>query len=206
MPYWNEIITQKSWRALQELKRGGLKFVLIGGWAVWLYTRAQKSKDVDIIVGFNELSRLKGLFSLKKNLRLKRYEFQINGIDVDVYVKFFSKLALPVEEAVKETKKIGSFTTVKPEVLLILKQGAEADRKASEKGFKDRLDILNLLLNTGIDFKEYNSITKKHKIQHYRRRLIEIVQNFHEGKCLGLNPRQLKKEKQSLLKKIKKAT
>jgi len=29
-----------------------MDFVLIGGWAVWLYTSSVKSKDIDIYVNF----------------------------------------------------------------------------------------------------------------------------------------------------------
>ena len=203
MPYWNDLITQKSWEKLQELKRKGVKFVLIGGWAAWLYAKSHKSKDIDIIVGFQELARLKQLFQLKKNARLKKYEFRMDEIDVDVYVEFYSKLALPVEEAAKETREVEGFSAVKPEVLLALKQGAEAARKASEKGFKDRLDIMSLLLKADINFTEYRALLESHGLQHYRKQLIEIVQGFRDGKYLGLNPGQLKKSKQALLEKIK---
>lgn len=45
MTYYNELITEKSWKKLQELKRK-YKFILIGGWAVYVYTKTLKSKDV----------------------------------------------------------------------------------------------------------------------------------------------------------------
>ena len=51
MEYWNELITQKSWDVLQKLKK--INFVLIGGWASYLWTSSHKSKDIDIIVDFN---------------------------------------------------------------------------------------------------------------------------------------------------------
>lgn len=203
MPYWNELITQKSWEQLQELKKKGVKFVLIGGWAAWLYAKSHKSKDINIIVGFKELNKLKQLFGLKKNPRLKKYEFRMEEIDVDVYVEFYSRLAIPAEEAAKETRKIEGFETVKPEVLLVLKQGAEAARGVSEKGLKDRIDIMDLLLKAEIDFKEYSRLLERHGLQSYRKRLIEIVQGFRDGKYLALNPRELKKQKQALLEKIK---
>jgi len=203
MPYWNELITQKSWEKLQELKQSKAKFVLIGGWATWLYTKSHKSKDIDIIVGFEELNRLKQAFDLKKNLRLHKYEFRLDEIDVDVYVEHFSKLILPTEEAMKKTEQIEGFTVVKPEILLILKQGAEEARKHSEKGLKDRLDILDLLLKAEINLVEYNKLLKNHGIEHFKQRLIEIVQSFRETKYLGLNQRQFKKKKLKLLKEIK---
>lgn len=203
MPYWNELITQKSWLKLQLLKKAGIRFVLIGGWAAWLYSKSHKSKDIDIIVGFEELSRLKQMFDLKKNERLRKYEFRLDEIDVDVYVEHFSRLAIPVEEAVKGTRRIEGFEVVKPEVLLVLKQGAENARGESEKGLKDRLDIMDLLLKAGIDFGEYNRLLERLGIQEYRKRMIEIVQGFREIKYLGLNPREFKKRKQALLKRMK---
>ena len=57
MTYWHELITEKSWQLLQELK-GKFRFKLIGGWAVYLLTKAQKSKDIDIIVDIAELQKV----------------------------------------------------------------------------------------------------------------------------------------------------
>jgi hypothetical protein len=203
MPYWNELVTEKSWQKLAELRQRKIRFVLIGGWAAWLYTRSLKSKDIDIIVGFAELSKLRQMFDLTKNERLKKYQFQLDEIDVDVYVEHFSKLAIPAEEAIKETTQIEGFTVVKPEILLILKQGAEEARQKSEKGLKDRIDIIELLLKAGINFSEYNKALQRHGIGHFKQRLIEILQNFSETKYLNLNPREFKKKKQQLLREIK---
>jgi hypothetical protein len=49
MAYYHDIITQKSWEELKTLNKE-LKFVLIGGWATYLYTRELKSKDIAILV------------------------------------------------------------------------------------------------------------------------------------------------------------
>lgn len=46
MAYYNDLITEKSWQYLQTLRRE-TNFVLIGGWAVYLYTKSLKSKDFD---------------------------------------------------------------------------------------------------------------------------------------------------------------
>ncbi len=203
MPYWNDLITQRSWEKLQEMKRRKLRFVLIGGWAIWLYARSHKSKDIDIVVDFEELNRLKQMFDLKKNDRLRKYEFYLGEIDVDVYVPHFSKITIPLEEAVKETREIEGFSVVSQETLLALKQGAEKARGKSEKGLKDRLDIMELLLKADINLKEYNRLLQKHGLQEFKQRLVETVQSFKDGKYLGLNPRELKKAKQQLLKRIK---
>ncbi|MDP2974351.1 MAG: hypothetical protein Q8N60_04835 [Candidatus Diapherotrites archaeon] len=203
MPYWNELVTEKSWQKLLELRQRKISFVLIGGWAAWLYTKSLKSKDIDIMVSFSELSKLRQLFDLTKNERLKKYQFRLDEIDVDVYVEHFSLLTIPAEEAMKETTQIEGFTVVKPEILLVLKQGAEEARQKSEKGLKDRIDIIELLLKAGINFSEYNKALQKHGIGQFKQRLIEILQNFSETKYLNLNPREFKKKKQQLLREIK---
>lgn len=71
MNYYRDSVTQKSWRFLTELARK-YRFVLIGGWAVWLYTKQLKSKDIDIVVDLNQLAKLKTRFDLVKNSRLKK--------------------------------------------------------------------------------------------------------------------------------------
>ena len=38
MEYWHDLIVEKSWNALQKIKRE-FNFILIGGWAIYLYTK-----------------------------------------------------------------------------------------------------------------------------------------------------------------------
>ncbi len=202
MDYWNDIITEKSWGLLQELRKK-YSFIVIGGWAAWLWTKAHKSRDIDIVVDFSTLEKMRLQENLKKNDFLKKYEIVVEEIDVDIYVPFFSKLALPAEEIKSFERKVGGFSTVSPEALLVLKQAAELERKHSEKGLKDRVDILGLLLKTSFDYKKYKSVTKKYGHEKFPERLVQIVNSFREIEYLGLNPRQWKLKKQELLTKIK---
>jgi len=202
MDYWNSLLTEKSWLVLQELK-DKFDFLLIGGWAVFLWANAHKSKDIDLVVEIEELQKIKGLYELKKNERLRKYEFFVEEIDVDVYVPFYSKLALPVEELKKFTAKIQGFKVVRPEILLILKQGAEIDRMHSEKGLKDRIDLMGLMLYNQIDFRKYSELLEKYSLVEYKKRLIEVVNGFRELNYLNLNVREFKKKKLELLNKIK---
>ncbi|OGG12415.1 hypothetical protein A2875_01435 [Candidatus Gottesmanbacteria bacterium RIFCSPHIGHO2_01_FULL_46_14] len=71
--YYRNQVTQKSWNFLCGLVKR-YSFVLIGGWAVWLYTHALKSKDIDIVVTRADLGKLGKDFPLIKNARLKKYE------------------------------------------------------------------------------------------------------------------------------------
>lgn len=205
MEFWNSILTEKSWEILLKLKEKKFNFILIGGWAAYLWTNLHKSKDIDIIIkNFEDLSILKKDYELKKNNNLKKYEIQIEEIDIDIYVPFFSELSLPINEIKKHTTKIQNFEVVAPEILLILKQGAELAREKSPKGEKDRIDILTLLCYTGINFKEYFNLLKEYKLEYFYERLKKIISNFKEIKYLNLNPREYKLKKQEILNKLKK--
>ncbi len=61
MVYYHDILTTKIW---EELKRvnGQLDFALIGGWAVYLYIKALKSKDIDILLNYGGLDKLRLLY------------------------------------------------------------------------------------------------------------------------------------------------
>ena len=49
--FWHNLITEKSFGLLQNLRKQ-FDFILIGGWAVYLYTQSLKSKDIDIYIPF----------------------------------------------------------------------------------------------------------------------------------------------------------
>ena len=51
MKYYHDLITEKSFKILQDLRRK-FDFILIGGWAIFLYTKALKSKDIDIYLPY----------------------------------------------------------------------------------------------------------------------------------------------------------
>lgn len=200
MEYWNDLIVERSWKILQELK-SKFPFILIGGWANYFWTKKFKSRDIDIIVDFDTLDKLKKDFDLRKNEQLKKYEIKINEVDIDIYVAYYSNLAIPVEE-IRKTK-IEGFDVVKIEDLLILKQGAESDRSESEKGEKDRLDILSLVFYCDVDYKEYYAILKKLKKEKLFDALTKIIKNFKDYKYFNMTPRELKLNKKKLLEKLK---
>jgi len=79
--FYHNLITDKSWKMLILLRKS-YDFILIGGWAVYLYTKVLKSKDIDIVVGFDELERLKHDFEVSKNVRLKKYEARAEEIEI----------------------------------------------------------------------------------------------------------------------------
>lgn len=203
MEYWHDLITEKSWKILQELK-GRFNFVLIGGWAIYLWTKGLKSRDIDIIVDFNVLEILKKEYELRKNDSLKKYEIIIGEVDIDIYVPYFSKLGIPIEDIEAESSFIEGFKVANKELLLIMKQIAEESRSMSEKGEKDRIDILSILFFSDFNFKKYLKMLKKYNKEEYYTKLLSLVKGFKENKYFGMTPRQLKLKKNEILSKMKK--
>lgn len=200
MEYWHDLITENSLKILQTLK-GKLDFILIGGWAIYFLTKQLKSKDIDIVVDFDTLEKVKSQYNINKNDNLKKYEIKIDEIDIDIYVKFYSKLIIPLEEL--HFINIKGLKIVKPEELLILKQGAEEARGYSEKGEKDRIDLLSLLFFYDIDFRQYQQILKKIKREDLFQKLINLIKNFKEYKYFNFTPREFKLKKNKIVKKLK---
>ena len=199
--YWNSLLTEKSWQILQDLRRE-YNFILIGGWAVYLFTKQQKSKDIDIVVGINELEKLKG-GGLGKNDNLKKYEIKKEEIDVDIYVEHYSKLAIPVEDIKNYTAKIEGFEVVKAELLILLKQAAFKSRENSIKGEKDKIDIVSLALFADIDLDLYIKIAKKYKLEEFVDELKKVINSFNDYHSLELTLQELKRMKNDFILKWK---
>jgi len=160
MAYYRDTVTDKSWATLQML-RHEYDFVLIGGWAVWLYTHKLKSKDIDIIVSMDSLVKIKERFTVTKNNRLSKYEARRDEIQIDMYVPFWSKLGLPAEDIMALSRTIDGFRVPPPEILVILKQIAHEARAGSSKGYKDMVDIMSVLRLPEFDWHAYCMHAKK---------------------------------------------
>lgn len=199
--FYQQFLTDKSFSLLTELKRK-YKFVLIGGWAVYFYSRALKSKDIDIIVDFSQLSNIKKDFPIEKNERLKKYQIKLEGVDVDIYLPFYSDLGIPVKDIVEKTKTVNGFFLPETEVLLITKLQAYQDRKISIKGQKDLIDIISLVLLSEFDFKYFLSLVKKYKLKETLKNLRELLTNTKEIEELNLNQHSFAKKKKEILKRL----
>ncbi|MEK6868552.1 MAG: hypothetical protein AABX98_07040 [Nanoarchaeota archaeon] len=69
MEFWNSLLTEKSWKILQDLKKEKFRFIVIGGWAAYLWTQQHKSKDIDIILPeLKDLTILKNMISSYINI------------------------------------------------------------------------------------------------------------------------------------------
>ncbi len=143
MQYYHGLIIEKSFKFLQQLKKR-YKFILIGGWAVFLYSRSLKSKDIDIIIDYSELGKMKEEYDVSKNDRLKKYEIKTGEFDIDIYLPNYSELGVNLEELQKRTIIKEGFNIPPPEILFLLKLFAWPERQGSAKGKKDELDIFSL--------------------------------------------------------------
>lgn len=198
MDFYRDLVTQKSWLLLQALVRK-YDFVLIGGWAVWLHTHRLKSKDIDVIVEFDQLDKLKDAYPLTKNDRLKKYEVIQAEIHIDIYVPHYSQLGLPIDQVISSAAALEGFRVPPPEILLLLKQAAYTARAGSAKGQKDLLDIISLLSLPHFNWNKYLSLAPAAYIRRspQAEQLTNLVSSPISVPELGFNPHQY-----SRLKKI----
>lgn len=201
MEYWHNLITQKSFQILKELNKK-YDFILIGGWAVFLYTKALKSKDIDIVMEYEELSEMRSELDIFKNLRLKKYEAKRGGIDVDIYLPYFSNPGLPAEEIKKFVISKQGFKIPLPEILLILKQKVFKERKDSPKGNKDKLDIFSLFMLKEFNWQRYKKFLKNYKTENLIEDLKKLLEETFEIKELNLSRHKIAKLKKKISEDI----
>lgn len=199
--FYQDLITQKSFKILQGLKRR-YKFILIGGWAVFLYTRALKSKDIDLIVDYGELEKLKKEFDLAKNDRLKKYEIKQEEIDIDIYLPHYSEIGLPVEAVGDYIVSRGGFFVPKIEALLILKQFVFSRRQGTAKGEKDRLDVLSLLKTEEVNWRFYLGLIKKYGLGDFKENLGRLLKETRQAPELDLNEYQAAKLRNKIFEEM----
>ena len=200
--FWNSLLTEKSWKILQDLRKE-YNFILIGGWAVYLLTKQKKSKDIDIVASLKELEKFKNE-DLRKNERLKKYEIKRGDIDIDIYTEYYSRLAIPTEDINKFTEEVEGFVIAIPELMVLLKQAAFREREFSVKGEKDKIDIVSLIFFTNINFKKYYGLLQKYKIQAYLEDLMRLLKEFKDYNAVNLSPREFKIKKNKILEELKK--
>ena len=198
MEFYHDLITEKSFKILRQL-RGRVKFILIGGWAVFLYTKSLKSKDIDIILDYDQLEEIKNEFNVFKNERLKNYEIKIEEIDIDIYVPYFSNLGLPVEEIQKYSQSIEGFLVPIPEVLLILKIYAFKNRKGRTKSRKDLIDIFSLIIGEKINWQSYKNLIKKYNLKNLDQELKNLISSTISIPELNLTEHQMSRLRKRLI-------
>jgi len=176
----------------------------MGSLFLCFYVKTLKSKDIDIIVDYDVLGEIKKEYEVFKNQRLKKYEIKIEGVDIDIYLPFFSKLSFPVERIKNYTHFIEGFEIPFPEVLLILKIKPCIERKGSLKGRKDLLDIFSLLSKNIIDWTLYKKFIKRYSLQDLNEKFKEIVISVKSLPELRLSCHSISKLKKLVLNEIEK--
>ena len=196
MSYYHNVLIQKVWHELKKLKQF-IDFVLIGGWAVYLYTQRLKSKDIDIIIDYDQLEKLRQEYQVFKNERLKKYEARKEDIQIDVYLPYYSNIGIPIEDLIKHTKSLLGFTVLKIEYLLAVKMYACYKRQDTSKGRKDLADIIALWQNSYKNIILLEKIIQKYSLEncwHYCKKQIQNMSEFSE---LGFSRHDFAKFKKS---------
>lgn len=205
MLYYHDLVTESSWQTLTKLSQK-YRFILIGGWAVYLYTRGLKSKDIDLVLDFGELDKLKQDWEVAKNERLKKYQTRKGEVEIDIYVPYYSNPGLPAQDLKKLSVTRSGFTLPKPEVLLILKQTAAIARQGTVKGRKDVLDIIGLLTSTEISWPNYHKLLTDFKKSELIDHLKELLQKTTQVPELELNSHRFSRLKKSCLEQLEKVS
>jgi hypothetical protein len=142
--------------------------VLIGGWATYLRTRTAKSHDIDVIVDHATLSQLSSKYKLSPSTHVsgKKFELMLDGVEVDVYPVYQSRLGrrlqVPVEALVTHTERIGRARVLSAEAQFVAKMAALLDRPDSLPGEKDRLEMWALTSSDKpLDFSVVSGILKQ---------------------------------------------
>ncbi|MBI4837442.1 MAG: hypothetical protein HY813_03520 [Candidatus Portnoybacteria bacterium] len=202
MQFYHDIVTEKSFRFLQDLRRK-YKFVLIGGWAVFLYSHSLKSKDVDIIVDYEELASLKESYDVFKNDRLKKYEIKTGEFDIDIYVPLYSQIGIEPEEIKKEAVNKEGFFVPRLETLFVLKLYAWRERQGSLKGGKDELDIFSLAALPEFDWPRYSELIKKYKFESLNGDFLKFIKRTTRVSELEINEQRMAKLKKKIFDSMK---
>ena len=199
MAFYHDLVTQKSWIELTKLNKT-TNFVLIGGWAVYLYAKTLKSKDIDILIDYSEIVKLKNGYDFTKNERLKKYEARREEIQIDVYLPHYSELGIPVEDLMNQKTSIEGFDVLKKEYLIALKLFTLKERGRTVKGQKDFLDLLSLFMTVELNKKLLNNIINKYKLVSSLDFFREMMNEYVEISELNLNKHSYKKLKERILK------
>lgn len=197
MEYYHNIITQKSWQELIALRKE-VDFVLIGGWAIYLYTKQLKSKDIDIMIDYDQLPVLEKKYVLTKNERLKKYQAQKEEIEIDLYLPHFSTIGLPVETLIQQAKNQKGFQVLEEHYLFVLKVFVLSQRANTPKGRKDLLDVVGLAVARDLDWQKIKTIIKEFDLDEALNNFLALLKQETEMPELNLNQYKLSRLKKEI--------
>lgn len=204
--FWNNEKTEASLKTL-HLLAGKIDFVLIGGWAVYFYTNAQRSEDVDIAIGISGLDFFRG-YGIQDYGGINIKYSIVGDTVVDLFIQEYADrdLPVPVKDILENyTLFEGNIKTVNREMLLLLKLWGYF-REDEAKLRKDMIDVINLILYGGIDLKKFGVLLKKYKIAKRRGKDV-LLEYLDKGETLldyiGMDNDKYRREKNALKKRIK---
>ncbi len=173
--FWNEEKTSSSKRTL-DLLAEKIGFVLIGGWAVFLYTGAQMSEDIDLAIGYDSLSFFKK-YGLNDYGGINIKYTIIDGAVVDLFIEGYADkdLPFPVSDIIKECSVEGNIKVVNKEMLMLLKLWGYF-RADEAKSRKDVVDVITLLFYSKPDMKSIKEYVKRYKIE--KRRSSDVLLEY----------------------------
>jgi hypothetical protein len=161
-----------------------------------------KTKDIDIIIDYDVLAKLKEKGEVVKNERLSRYEINTGHFDIDIYVPNYSKLGVDAAEVVNFTVNKDGFMVPALEVLFLMKLFAWHNRRGSVKGQKDELDLFSLALLPEFDWGKYLKFTDKFNFSRYDKEFRQLLKNTRNIKELNVNDQKMSKIKKQILLKL----
>ena len=201
MRFYHDLTTDQSFKFLQRLKKD-YDFILIGGWAVYLYSHSLKSKDIDVIVDYDELAKMKENYDVFKNDRLKKYEIKTGEFDVDIYLPHYSDLGVDIEKIKINAIVCEGFRVPELETLLLLKFYAYESRRGSIKGQKDELDIFSLAFLPEFDWAKYKNLINESGFSEYHNQFLDLLKRTTRVEELEINDQKMARIRKSILKKI----
>lgn len=147
--------TQRDVEHVEEVMRKFVReypdAVLFGGWATYLRTGVAKSHDIDVIVDHPTLDKVRSKYQLSESRHVggRKFEVRLEGVPVDVYPVFQSRLGqrlqLPVETLLPLSERINGVRMLSTEGQFATKMAALLDRPDSLPGEKDRQEMWALL-------------------------------------------------------------
>lgn len=201
MEFYHNIITEKSFQFLQKLNQQ-YNFILLGGWAVFLYSHNLKSKDIDVILEYEELARLKEYYDVFKNDCLKKYEIKSGEFDIDIYLPHYSDLGTDIPLIQKTAQNREGFLVPKLEVLFLLKLYVWQNRQGSVKGRKDELDFLSLAILPEFIWQEYKNLVRENYLEALNKQFLISLKNTKKIVELKINEQKMAKIKKGILKEL----
>jgi hypothetical protein len=140
--------------------------------------------------------------SPSNHLSGRKFETKVDGVGVDIYPVYQSKLGrllqIPVEVLISQTEKIDRARVLKAEAQFVAKMAALLDRPDTLPGEKDRLEMWNLINSgRGLDFTAVTEILRRGGLEPSRQ--AELIEQTFEllGETADLSKRDRALLKQS---------